>query len=315
MTDRPTTTAATPGAGRLLGGDALLVSIAVVAVSTSGPLMAACAAPALAVAFWRNALAVGLLAPAALVTARAELAGLSRRELRWAGLAGLMLAAHLATWTPSLTLTSVASSTALVATQPVWAALISGLRGAPVGRRMWAGIALAVLGAVLLAGADVSADPRALLGDVLAVAGGAFAALYMTAGEQVRRTVSTTTYTLLCYSLCALVLLVVCVAARQQLAGYSGADWLRLVALTLGAQLLGHSLFNRVLKTVGPTVVSTLLLLEVPGAAIVAAIFLGQVPPLAAIPAGVVLVAGLVVVVRAGGRRAAAVPVGARPTR
>ena len=308
MTDRPTTTA-TPGAGRLQGGDALLVSVAVVAVSTSGPLIAACAAPALAIAFWRNAMAAGLLAPTALVTARAELAGLSRRELRWAGLAGLMLAAHFATWTPSLTLTSVASATALVATQPVWAALVSGLRGAPVGRTVWAGIGVSVLGAAALAGADVSADPRALAGDALAAAGGAFAALYMTAGEQVRRTVTTTTYTLLCYSLCALVLLVVCVVGRQELVGYSGADWLRLAALTLSAQLLGHSLFNRVVKTVGPTVVSTLILLEVPGAAIVAAVFLGQVPPLTAVPAGVLLVVGLAIVVRAGGRRAAAVPV------
>lgn len=296
--------------GGLQRGDALLVSIAVVAVSSSGPLIAACAAPALAVAFWRNAMAAGLLAPAALLTARAELAGLRRRELAWAGLAGVVLAAHFATWTPSVTLTSVASATALVATQPVWAALISGLRGAPVGRTVWTGITLSVLGAVLLVGVDVSGDPRALLGDALAAAGGLFAALYVTAGNEVRRTVSTTTYTLLCYSTCALLLLVVCVVGRQELVGYSGADWLRLAALTLGAQLLGHSLLNRVVKDVGPTVVSTLILLEVPGAAVVAAVFLGQVPPLTAIPAGVLLVAGLAVVVRAGGRRAAAVPVG-----
>lgn len=306
MTSR--TTAADPTTGPVHGTDAILVSIALVAVSTSGPLIAACAAPALAIAFWRNAMAAGLLAPAALVTARAELAALTWRELRWAALAGLMLAAHLATWTPSLSLTSVASATALVATQPVWAALISGLRGAPVGRTVWTGIGLAVLGAALLAGVDVSADPRALLGDGLAVAGGAFAALYMTAGNEARRTVSTTTYTLLCYSLCAAVLLVACLVGRQQLVGYDGADWLRLAALTVGAQLLGHSLFNRVLKNVGPTVVSTLLLLEVPGAAVVAAVFLGQVPPLTAIPAGLLLIAGLAVVVRSGGRRAAAMP-------
>ncbi len=291
------------------GSDAVLVSIALLAVSTSGPLIAACTAPALAIAFWRNALAAGLLAPTALLTARSELARLTRRELRWAALAGLMLAAHFATWTPSLALTSVASATALVATQPVWAALISGLRGAPVGRAVWGGIAVAVLGAVLLAGVDVSADPRALLGDGLAVAGGAFAALYMTAGSEVRRTVSTTTYTLLCYSVCALVLLVACVVGRQQLVGFSAQDWLLIAGLTLGAQLLGHSLFNRVVKSVGPTVVSTLILLEIPGAATIAAVFLGQVPPLTAIPAGVLLVGGLAIVVRAGGRRSAAMPV------
>ena len=74
------------------------------------------------------------------------------------------------------------------------------------------------------------------------------------------------------------------------------------LALTLGAQLLGHSLFNRVLKTVGPTTVSMLILLEIPGAALIAAAFLGQTPPLLAVPAFLLLVAGLAVVVRAGSR-------------
>ena len=37
--------------------DMLLMPIAILAVSTSGPLMAAAAAPALAVALWRNVLA------------------------------------------------------------------------------------------------------------------------------------------------------------------------------------------------------------------------------------------------------------------
>ncbi len=295
--------AVVPPVGRPGRTDALLVVVALTAVSTSGPLIAAAAVPSLAIAFWRNALASGLLLPVALLTCRDELRGLSRRELRWAGLAGLMLALHFATWTPALALTSVASATALVATQPVWAALISGWRGAPVGRAVWTGIAVAVSGAVLLVGVDVRLSGEALLGDLLAVAGGAFAALYMTAGGEVRRSVSTTTYTLLCYSVTGLLLLVACVVLRQPLSGYAADDWLKLVALTLGAQLLGHSLFNRVLKTVGPTVVATLILLEIPGAAAIAAVFLGQQPPLLAVPAAVLLLAGLALVIRASGRR------------
>jgi drug/metabolite transporter (DMT)-like permease len=282
--------------------DALLIVVALTAVSTSGPLIAATAVPALAIAFWRNALASGLLLPVALVTCREELRGLDARELRLAGVAGLMLALHFATWTPALTSTSVASATALVATQPVWAALISGWRGVPVGRAVWLGIGVAMSGALLLAVVDLRVSGQALVGDLLALAGGAFAALYMTAGSEVRRSVSTTTYTLLCYSTTALLLLAVCLLARQPLTGYAAQDWLKLLALTLGAQLLGHSSFNRVLKTVGPTVLSMLILLEIPGAALIAAAFLGQSPPLLAIPAAVLLVAGLAVVIRAGSR-------------
>jgi drug/metabolite transporter (DMT)-like permease len=301
------TYAAVPGDGRPQGTDAVLVTIALFAVSTSGPLMAATAVPALAIAFWRNAMAAGVLLPVALVTCRQELRALDRRERRWALLAGVLLAAHFGTWIPALDYTSVASATALVATQPVWAALLSGLRGAPVGRPVWIGIGVAISGALLLTGVDLSLSGRALFGDALAIAGGAFAAAYMVAGAEVRRSVSTTTYTFLCYSTCALVMLPVCLIGRQALAGYDAEDWLKLLAITAGAQLLGHSLFNVVLRSISPTVLSLTILLEIPGAALIAAVFLDQTPPLLAVPAAVLLIAGLALVIRA--TRTPAVPV------
>jgi drug/metabolite transporter (DMT)-like permease len=171
-----------------------------------------------------------------------------------------------------------------------------------VSRAVWGGIALSMTGALLLTGADLQVSGRALVGDLLAIAGGVFAAFYITAGAEVRRSVSTTTYTALCYSTAAVLLLVTCLVGRQALTGYAAVDWLRLVAITLGAQLLGHSLFNVVLRTTSPTVVSLAILLEIPGAALIAAVFLGQHPPLLALPAAVLLIAGLAVVIRDSSR-------------
>ncbi|MCW2778494.1 MAG: protein of unknown function transrane [Frankiales bacterium] len=280
--------------------DALLLVVALCAVSTSGPLIAATAVPALAIAFWRNALAGVVLVPAVLLRRRAELRGLSGREARLALGAGALLALHFAVWIPSLRYTSVASATALVATQPVWAALLTRLRGERVHRAVWTGIAVAVSGALLLSAADLRVSGQALVGDLMAVAGGAFAAGYMVVGSEVRRSVSTTTYTTLCYATTALLLLPVCLVGGQALSGYDGVDWLRLLALTAGAQLLGHSLFNTVLRSVSPTVVSLSILFEIPGAALIAALFLGQTPPLLAVPAAVLLVCGLALVIRTG---------------
>lgn len=310
MTAPAKTLSEMPGDGRPSGVDTALLSVAIVAVSTSGPLIAATAAPALAIAFWRNAMAAGVLLPVVLTRCRAELAGLDRRERRLALLAGLLLALHFATWIPSLGYTSVASATALVATQPVWAALLSRVRGVPVRGAVWVGIAVAMSGVLLLTGVDLQLSGRALVGDALALAGGAFAAAYVVAGSEVRRSVSTTTYTFLCYSTTALLLLVACVVGRQALAGYEADDWLKLVALTAGAQLLGHSMFNRVLRSVSATVVSLAVLLEIPGAALIAFLFLDQTPPLLALPAGLLLLTGLALVVRAGSRGTApSVPV------
>jgi drug/metabolite transporter (DMT)-like permease len=273
-------------------GDVALMVLAIAAVSTSGPIIAATAAPALAIAFWRNAMASGLLVPWTLARHRDELTGLRPRERRLAVFAGVLLAGHFATWVPSLSYTSVSSATALVSTQPIWAALLARRTGHVIPRRAWLGIAVAVAGAALVTGVDVNVSPRALAGDLLALVGGFFGAAYMVAGGEVRRNVSTSTYTTVCYLTTSIVLLLVCFIGRQPLVGYSGNAWIKLVALTLGAQFLGHSLFNRVLRTTSATVVSLSMLFEVVGASLLAAFWLHQHPHAAAIPGLLLIVAG-----------------------
>lgn len=264
----------------------------------------------MALAMWRNALGALVLVPLALVRRRAELRALTGTEWRLCALAGLLLAAHFATWVPSLNYTTIASSVALVAVQPVWAALIARGRGDRVPRAAWAGIWLAVVGAALLSGVDWGIGLRFLWGDVLALVGGALAAAYVTAGAQARQTVSTTTYTAICYTVAAAALLAVCAVGRQSVAGYEAGTWWAIVGLTVGAQLLGHSVFNRVLKTTSATVVSISILFEIVGAAVLGGIFFDEWPSLAALPAAALIAAGVVVVVRSGSRpEVAGVPV------
>ena len=180
--------------------DLLLLAVAVSGISLSAPLIAATAAPALAIAFWRNALAVGALSPLALVRHRAEFAGMGRRTLLLCAAAGALLALHFALWLPSLRMTSVASSTALVTTTPIWTTLLLRLRGHAAPALVWAGTGVAFVGVLILTGVDLSLSPRALAGDGLALAGGLAAAGYVLIGAEVRRTVSTTAYTYVCYA-------------------------------------------------------------------------------------------------------------------
>src|SRR5918993_3097753 len=144
--------------------DLALLGLAVAAVSTAAPLIRVADAPTLAVAFWRNALALPVLGLVVAVRSRRGLRRPGARGRRLSVVAGLFLGAHFATWVPSLSFTSVASSVALVCTQPVWAALIARWRGEYVPRLAWWGIGSAVAGAVVLSGVDLSIDPRALFG-------------------------------------------------------------------------------------------------------------------------------------------------------
>lgn len=278
------------------------MGVGVIAVSTSGPIMAAMAAPALAIAFWRNALGAAVTLPWVGLRRRDELRRLDRRQWRLVLVAGLFLALHFATWAPSLTMTSVASATALVCVQPVWTACIAKARGFDVMPRAWIGIGVAVAGAVLLTGIDLSLAPAALLGDLLALIGGVFAAVYVTVGAEVRRGMSTATYTTSCYAVAAVLLLATCLASGQQLGGYDARTWLQLAALTAGAQLLGHSVFNLVLRTTSSTVVSVVILLEVPGAALLAAWWLGETPPVLALPAIALMLVGVALVIASPSR-------------
>ena len=154
--------------------------------------------------------------------------------------------------------------------------------GAASCRGAWTGIAWPSA-ARLWSPASTCSLGRVLSGDLLALAGALFAAGYVVAGGAVRRSVSTTTYTTVCYLTTALPCC--CrVCRRRQHSPAIRHRLVKLVALTLGAQFLGHSLFNRVLRTTSPTVVSLSILFEVPGAALIAALCLHQHPPIAAIP-------------------------------
>lgn len=275
----------------------LLMAVAVLAVSFSGPLMAAMVVPPLAIAFWRNAFATVALAPAAVGVRRTELRDLEGAQLRYVLLAGLALAAHFAAWVTSLTLTSVASATALVCLQLVWIVLWQLLRGERFGGVVTTGLVLALVGVLVVSGVDFALSLRALAGDALALIGGMAAAAYTVLGSKARQSASTTTYTFVCYGTCAALLLCACLVAGQDLAGYPLSQWGLLLLVTATAQLLGHSVLNHLLATTSPVVVSLALLLEVPGASIIAAVILSQQPPGLAVVGLVVMLAGMAMVI------------------
>lgn len=280
--------------------DLVLLGVAVLAVSTSAPLIRGADGPSLSIAAWRNLLAVPILGGFVVSRAatRREWTARSPRVRHLTRGAGLLLGAHFAAWIPSLSFTSVSSSVALVATQPAWAAVIARARGETVARATWVGIAVAMSGAVLLTGVDFNISSRALFGDLLAMAGGFLAAAYVTVGAQVRKEASTAVYAFGCYAVAGASLLVLCVVTRQPLTGFSTDTQLAIVGLVLGPQLLGHTLMNVVLRSISPTLVSVAILFEIAGATFLAWVCFDEAPPVAAFPAAALIIAGVVVVLR-----------------
>lgn len=278
-----------------------LAALGVLGVASSGPLIAATlgatSVTALAIAFWRNAIGAVVMAGPTLVREPAQFGRITRREFRWSLVAAVALALHFACFITSLQLTSVAAATALVCLQSAWIAVFQLVRGVRHGWRVLAGLGIAFGGVVAITGFDMGASQQALVGDLLAVAGGALAGLYTLAGGKARQTMTTGTYTTLCYGMCAAVVAVLALVSGQPLVGFEAAGWLGILAITVCAQLVGHTAFNHLLATMSPLLVSMIILLEIPGAALLAAMFLGETLPAGTYAGLGMILVGLAVVV------------------
>ncbi|MEU9456243.1 DMT family transporter [Streptomyces sp. NPDC048277] len=294
------------------------VLITVLAFSATAPLTAYAAAPAFALAFGRNALGLLTLGPAFLLVRRREVRrvfsgerGLVRRQQRRAVLfglaAGTALAVHFATFMTGAQMTSVAMATALVATQPVWQALIATAQGRRLSRTAWAGLAISVAGAMVASGADTGKGANAVAGDGLALAGAIALAAYTALSEEARPDVSTPMYSVLCFSVCTVEMLLLCLVTGTPPVSFTAHAWLALLGLLLLPQLLGLFSLNFALGRAPATAVSVLLLLEAPVAASVAWLWLGQLPAASAWPGLVMIMLGVAVVVIGDARRAPSV--------
>ena len=100
------------------------VAVGVLAVSAAAIFIRLADAPALAVAFWRNALGVLVLLPIAFYRREVFPQG---RALLVGVASGVALGAHFGFWISSLDYTSVAASVVLVCTQPVFVAILAYL--------------------------------------------------------------------------------------------------------------------------------------------------------------------------------------------
>lgn len=270
-----------------------------VSVAFSSILIRAADAPPLSVAFYRNLIAALILLPIALARHGDEFRTLGRRGWALALLSGSLLAVHFALWIPSLSYTTVAASTVLVTTTPVWVALIGRAMGETVSRRTVLGIGLALAGAVVVSGGDYGVSAEAAFGDLLALGGAIAAAGYLLAGRSLRQRISLTTYTGIAYSTTAAILAIVLAVSGEPFAGFEPRVWLLFLLMALVPQIGGHTVFNYLLGHVEAGTVAIAVTGEPVVASILALGIFGEVPGWPAVVGGVLILAGIYVTISA----------------
>jgi drug/metabolite transporter (DMT)-like permease len=261
-------------------------------------------------------IAAGRIALASLVTAPFGFAALRRewpnQEARgfnkavWLAIAaGVGLAAHFAFWISSLSFTSVASSTAIVTTNPIWLSLFAWIVWKQVpSRAVMIGIAVSFVGGLLVAlgdsaGSASGAFLNPMLGNALALLGAfAVSAYYLLGRAAQQEGLSLPAYTGVAYTTAALVLAPLPLLFGVPYTGYPVSTYLWIALLGLVPQVIGHTSFNWAVKYMNPAIVTMVILLEPIGSSLAAVILFREIPgPLTILGASLLLL-GVFIAVR-----------------
>lgn len=260
-------------------------------------------------------IAAGRIAVASLLTAPIGFAAVQRerrtleprvfQKAVWLAVAaGGSLSAHFAFWISSLSFTSVAASTAIVTTNPIWLSLFAWLVWKQIpSRGVIVGIAIAFAGGVLVAVGDGSSPSSAfsnpLLGNGLALLGAFAVSSYYLLGKAAQANgLSLGAYTGIAYTTAALVLAPLPALFGLAYTGYPISTYLWIALLGLVPQVIGHTSFNWAVRYLDPAIVTMVILLEPIGSSIAAVILFKEIPGVPTIIGAALLLVGVFVAIR-----------------
>ncbi len=220
----------------------------------------------------------------------------SRRAIAYSLVSGLSLAVHFGTWITSLSYTSIAASTTLVTTNPVWVALLSWLwfREA-ISAQIIVGIAVTLAGSIGIGLQDtggLTAGQNPLLGNSLALIGSWMVSLYLLLGREAqRRGIKIQHHAAIAYTTAAIVLLPMPLLLGSSYGGYAPQVYGCIVLMAVVPQLIGHTSLNWAVHQISPTLVTLAILLEPIGSSLLGYLVFGEKPGL-----GVLAGAGFILV-------------------
>ncbi len=256
----------------------LLLTGVVIASTSSLLIRWAGAVPFAVIAFYRLFISMAVLIPFHL--SRNRIADFSFRRFRWQYiLAGFFLAAHLIAWIASLQMTTIANSSFVEGTHPLFAALFSALFLKEFPRKTTLPLFfLAGMGMLFIVSSDLGLEKTKIFGDLLAISSAAFIALYLMIARMYKAEPDFAKYLIQVYGAASGFCLLYLLSVGDNLTGYPPMGWLMIVLLALGPNLTGHSLLNWASRHIEIYKVNLALLLEPVLATIGGIAFFAELP-------------------------------------
>ncbi len=284
-----------------------ILAIALLGVSSGGPLLASMDTPPVLRASWRLWATSIVLLPGFIAQLRCvEKEAYNLRTASLISLSGFALAIHFAAWTWSLDHTSLAHSLLFVTSHPI--VIVSAMlvmerkvdflliTGASLG---FMGAGLALLDASDSGSVTYAGDAAAFLG---AVAGAAYLAVgrILRSGSKIPLFIyafPVTTVSAIILTLLSEFIESPAPAIDSHPLGWIGSEYLlTVVALAFGAGLLGHTGLNAALRWLPPIIISVGLLFEPILGSVIGLLVLGTIEVgLWTVLGGIMMIAGAVI--------------------
>ncbi|WP_128103019.1 DMT family transporter [Paenibacillus sp. DCT19] len=278
----------------------LLFFVGIIAISFSSIFVRWSSADVAVIAMYRLFLTNLLMLPF-IWKYRHEMLRLNVRQWVLLVASGVMLALHFLLWMGSLRLTSVASSTVILALEPIL--ILAGsiwLFKAKVNRMMIIGMGIALLGSIAIGAGDFQLAGTALQGDILSLFGTIAVAVHMLLGQFLRSGLSAFSYNFWVFFVAACTLAVYNLIQGHAFGGYAASEWGIFLLLAIVPTIFGHYLFNWLLQYMNATTVSMGVLGEPVFSSLLAWVLLGESLSTLQMSAGVIILFGVWIFIRYG---------------
>lgn len=254
----------------------LALAFGILAIGFSPILLVLAEAPGPVSGFYRMVTAPVLLLPWFIARLRKP-GGLPGRGVRMALLAGLFFGFDMTSWTTGVMLGGATNPTLLANMAPVWVGLGAMLVfKEKLNLKFWTGLALAILGAILILGLDLKQAAEIGLGSLLGFTAAIFYGTYFLFAQRSRDRLDSLSFFWISSFTSAAVLLIVTFIFKQPLTGYPAQTYWIFLIMGVLIQLIGWFVIAYVQGVLPASIVAPSLLGQPVMAAIFAVPLLGE---------------------------------------
>lgn len=254
---------------------ALPLAVSIIAISFAAVFVKMSSAPSSILSMYRLWIIVILMLPI-VWKKREEFRRIQARDWCFLIGSGFFLALHFLLWFASLKFTTVASSTIILALQPI-VSLVGGffLFKERTTSSAIATMGIAILGVMCIGWGDLGLSEQAVIGDILSFLSVIAVVGYLFIGQTTVKKVSHWIYSFTVFAFAGLFIAIYNVIMSVPFIGYSTWDWWIFILLAI-VPTASHMINNWLLNYVNATTISMSILGEPVGASILAFFLLGE---------------------------------------